>query len=109
MSLSFAQDNQRELLAVLLKAARDPAFPFRILVASRSEVTIEKFFSDCRTTEHVAVISIDDQKYQQGSREDVSDQGGAGLQKSDPGSNILKPPLRPNQPITLGRGSVIMP
>ncbi|KAF5324692.1 hypothetical protein D9611_004105 [Ephemerocybe angulata] len=34
----------RQILATLLMAARDPAFPFRILIASRPEPAIARFF-----------------------------------------------------------------
>ncbi|KAF5336034.1 hypothetical protein D9611_006206 [Ephemerocybe angulata] len=39
------EDDQREILSLLLFAASNPSFPFRILVASRPEVTIRDFFA----------------------------------------------------------------
>ncbi|KAF6742904.1 hypothetical protein DFP72DRAFT_1178707 [Ephemerocybe angulata] len=39
------EDDQREILSVLLFAASNPSFPFRILIASRPEVTIRDFFA----------------------------------------------------------------
>ncbi|KAF5336952.1 hypothetical protein D9611_002906 [Ephemerocybe angulata] len=39
------EDDQREILSLLLLAASNPSFPFRILIASRPEVTIRDFFA----------------------------------------------------------------
>ncbi|KAF6742102.1 hypothetical protein DFP72DRAFT_214598 [Ephemerocybe angulata] len=39
------EDEQREILSLLLLAATNPSFPFRILIASRPEVTIRDFFA----------------------------------------------------------------
>ncbi|KAF6742401.1 hypothetical protein DFP72DRAFT_978743 [Ephemerocybe angulata] len=39
------EDDQREILSLLLLAATNPSFPFRILIASRPEVTIRDFFA----------------------------------------------------------------
>ncbi|KAF6756515.1 hypothetical protein DFP72DRAFT_271257 [Ephemerocybe angulata] len=39
------EDDQREILSLLLLAASNPSFPFRILVASRPELTIRDFFA----------------------------------------------------------------
>ncbi|KAF6742104.1 hypothetical protein DFP72DRAFT_1054390, partial [Ephemerocybe angulata] len=39
------EDDQREILSLLLFAASNPSFPFRILIASRPEVTIRDFFA----------------------------------------------------------------
>ncbi|RXW11330.1 hypothetical protein EST38_g14525, partial [Candolleomyces aberdarensis] len=40
------EDDQIEILAVLKKAASDPDFPFRIVIASRPEHAIKRFFTD---------------------------------------------------------------
>ncbi|KAJ2916245.1 hypothetical protein MD484_g4160, partial [Candolleomyces efflorescens] len=37
--------DQTEILTTLLKAANDPSFPFQIIIASRSEPTIQSFFT----------------------------------------------------------------
>ncbi|KAF5314192.1 hypothetical protein D9611_006846 [Ephemerocybe angulata] len=43
-------DDQKEILSLLLSATSDPAFPFRVLIASRPEKAIRSFFStDGRT------------------------------------------------------------
>ncbi|KAF6742901.1 hypothetical protein DFP72DRAFT_1021571 [Ephemerocybe angulata] len=39
------EDEQREILSLLLLAATNPSFPFRILIASRPEVAIRDFFA----------------------------------------------------------------
>ncbi|KAF5323123.1 hypothetical protein D9611_009266 [Ephemerocybe angulata] len=39
------EDDQREILSLLLHASNNPSFPFRILIASRPEVTIRDFFA----------------------------------------------------------------
>ncbi|KAJ2912236.1 hypothetical protein MD484_g8175, partial [Candolleomyces efflorescens] len=39
------EDDQNEILHVLLKAANDPRFPFRIIIASRPEPTFQDFFT----------------------------------------------------------------
>ncbi|KAF6742905.1 hypothetical protein DFP72DRAFT_1021575 [Ephemerocybe angulata] len=39
------EEDQREILSILLLAATNPSFPFRILIASRPEVTIRDFFA----------------------------------------------------------------
>ncbi|KAF6750609.1 hypothetical protein DFP72DRAFT_1013104 [Ephemerocybe angulata] len=39
------EDEQREILSLLLLAATNASFPFRILIASRPEVTIRDFFA----------------------------------------------------------------
>ncbi|TEB20923.1 hypothetical protein FA13DRAFT_1742539 [Coprinellus micaceus] len=39
------EGNQREVLAALIRAAADPSFPFRLIIASRPEQHIEKYFS----------------------------------------------------------------
>jgi hypothetical protein len=38
--------DQTEILHVLLKAANDPSFPFRFIIASRPEPAIQSFFTD---------------------------------------------------------------
>jgi hypothetical protein len=38
--------DQKEILHALLKAANDPSFPFRIIIASRSEHIIQSFFNN---------------------------------------------------------------
>jgi hypothetical protein len=40
------EDDQEEVLSVLLQAVTDKAFPFRIVIASRPEVSIRRFFKD---------------------------------------------------------------
>jgi hypothetical protein len=40
------EDDQIEVLSVLLQALKDPAFPFRIVIASRPENCIRRFFTD---------------------------------------------------------------
>ncbi|RXW16150.1 hypothetical protein EST38_g9705 [Candolleomyces aberdarensis] len=40
------EDDQIEILSMLKKAASDPDFPFRIVIASRSEHSIKHFFAD---------------------------------------------------------------
>ncbi|RXW17388.1 hypothetical protein EST38_g8464, partial [Candolleomyces aberdarensis] len=40
------EDDQIEILTVLKKAASDPDFPFRIVIASRPEHAIKQFFTD---------------------------------------------------------------
>ncbi|RXW16035.1 hypothetical protein EST38_g9819 [Candolleomyces aberdarensis] len=44
--LRSKEDDQTEILSVLKKAAKDPAFPFRIVIASRPEHAIKHFFTD---------------------------------------------------------------
>lgn len=39
------EDDQLEILSTLLRCAEEPAFPFRILIASRPECTFEDFFA----------------------------------------------------------------
>ncbi|KAF5339414.1 hypothetical protein D9611_009866 [Ephemerocybe angulata] len=39
------EDEQREILSLLLLAATNPSFPFRIFIASRPEVAIRDFFA----------------------------------------------------------------
>ncbi|KAF6751378.1 hypothetical protein DFP72DRAFT_1012655 [Ephemerocybe angulata] len=39
------EDDQREILSILLFAATNPSFPFRILIASRPELTVRDFFA----------------------------------------------------------------
>ncbi|KAJ2936219.1 hypothetical protein H1R20_g875, partial [Candolleomyces eurysporus] len=41
------EDDQIEILSVLKKAASDPNFPFRIVIASRPEHAIKRFFCRC--------------------------------------------------------------
>ncbi|KAJ2914156.1 hypothetical protein MD484_g6255, partial [Candolleomyces efflorescens] len=40
------ETDQTEILHALLKAANDPSFPFRIIIASRPEPAIQSFFTD---------------------------------------------------------------
>jgi hypothetical protein len=44
------EDDQIEILSVLKKAADDPDFPFRIVIASRPEYGIKLFFTDVANT-----------------------------------------------------------
>ncbi|KAJ3501889.1 hypothetical protein NMY22_g18770 [Coprinellus aureogranulatus] len=39
------EDDQSEVLSALVQAAQDPAFPFRIVIASRPEPQIRRFFA----------------------------------------------------------------
>ncbi|KAJ3506203.1 hypothetical protein NMY22_g17329 [Coprinellus aureogranulatus] len=41
--------DQLEILSTLMYAAKDPSFPFRILIASRPEAAIRQFFQDTAT------------------------------------------------------------
>ncbi|TEB33606.1 hypothetical protein FA13DRAFT_162268 [Coprinellus micaceus] len=43
------QEDQIEVLSVLRQAINDPAFPFRVIVASRPETWIRRFFTDSAT------------------------------------------------------------
>ncbi|TEB33618.1 hypothetical protein FA13DRAFT_1790015 [Coprinellus micaceus] len=40
------QDDQLEVLSIILHAVNDPSFPFRVIVASRPETWIRRFFTD---------------------------------------------------------------
>ena len=56
------EDDHLEILALLLRAAQDPAFPFRILIASRPERVIRSFFATapaCNLTSRLLL----DQRY----------------------------------------------
>ena len=53
------QGDQVEVLSALLQAINDPAFPFRIIVASRPETWIRAFFTDSATG-HFTEIFLDD-------------------------------------------------
>ncbi|KAF6758645.1 hypothetical protein DFP72DRAFT_1064755 [Ephemerocybe angulata] len=54
--------DQLEILAVLLQAAVDPAFPFRILLASRPEPIIKNFFGTLSQKIHSQIFI--DEKYE---------------------------------------------
>ncbi|KAF6742898.1 hypothetical protein DFP72DRAFT_1178704 [Ephemerocybe angulata] len=45
LPIRLKEDDQREILSILLFAARNPSFPFRILIASRPETAIRDFFA----------------------------------------------------------------
>ena len=53
------EDDQIEVLSVLLQAIKDPAFPFRVVIASRPEHCIRRFFADV-SQERVNEIFLDD-------------------------------------------------
>ncbi|RXW17729.1 hypothetical protein EST38_g8132 [Candolleomyces aberdarensis] len=53
--------DQTEILQALLKAANDPCFPFRIIIASRPEPAIQSFFADI--TQHTTGKIFLDDKY----------------------------------------------
>ncbi|KAJ2919708.1 hypothetical protein MD484_g732, partial [Candolleomyces efflorescens] len=50
------EDDQEEILRVLLQAAVDPAFPFRIVIASRPERVFREFFN-LQSFEHLEIKS----------------------------------------------------
>ncbi|KAJ3523061.1 hypothetical protein NMY22_g11617 [Coprinellus aureogranulatus] len=52
------EKDQLEVLSVLLQAARDPAFPFKIIIASRPENWIRHFFNET-CDRHVEEIFLD--------------------------------------------------
>lgn len=56
------EQDQTEILEVLLRAAEDPYFPFRIIIASRPEHVIRQFFSGPRASALSTEIFLD-QKY----------------------------------------------
>ncbi|KAJ2919981.1 hypothetical protein MD484_g505, partial [Candolleomyces efflorescens] len=53
--------DQKEILQALLKAANDPFFPFRIIIASRPEPVIQTFFTD--VAHHISKRIFLDNKY----------------------------------------------
>ncbi|KAJ2929863.1 hypothetical protein H1R20_g7229, partial [Candolleomyces eurysporus] len=53
--------DQTEILRALLKAANDPSFPFRIIIASRPEHAIQSFFTDVAS--HTTRRIFLDEKY----------------------------------------------
>ncbi|KAJ2929844.1 hypothetical protein H1R20_g7227, partial [Candolleomyces eurysporus] len=53
--------DQTEILYALLKAANDPSFPFRIIIASRPEHVIQSFFTDVAS--HATRRIFLDEKY----------------------------------------------
>jgi hypothetical protein len=53
------EDNQTEILSVLLQALDDPAFPFQIVLASRPEPWIRRFFDSPSTAGRAAEIFLD--------------------------------------------------
>ncbi|KAJ2922532.1 hypothetical protein H1R20_g14563, partial [Candolleomyces eurysporus] len=59
--LRSKEDDQTEILSVLKKAAKDPAFPFRIVIASRPEHAIKHFFTNVANS--VARELFLDEKY----------------------------------------------
>ena len=56
--VSSETDSQREILSALSRACTDPAFPFRIIVASRPEPAIRHFFTASPTP--ILRIFLDD-------------------------------------------------
>lgn len=55
------EQDQTEILEVLLQAVQDPCFPFRIIVASRPEHAIRRFFSQETVAAHSVEIFLDNQ------------------------------------------------
>ncbi|KAJ2919980.1 hypothetical protein MD484_g504, partial [Candolleomyces efflorescens] len=55
------EGDQKEILQALLKAANDPSFPFRIIIASRPEPVIQTFFTD--VAHHISKRIFLDNKY----------------------------------------------
>lgn len=53
------EDDHREILSILLHAANDPVFPFKIIVASRPERAIREFF-DTTAKAQTRVLFLDD-------------------------------------------------
>ncbi|RXW17732.1 hypothetical protein EST38_g8131 [Candolleomyces aberdarensis] len=53
--------DQTEILHALLKAANDPSFPFRIIIASRPEHAIQSFFTNI--AQHITRKIFLDEKY----------------------------------------------
>ncbi|KAF5335293.1 hypothetical protein D9611_011679 [Ephemerocybe angulata] len=53
------EDDQREILSVLLRAATSPVFPFSVIIASRPEQVIRDFF-DTTGKDHTRVIFLDE-------------------------------------------------
>ncbi|RXW11695.1 hypothetical protein EST38_g14160, partial [Candolleomyces aberdarensis] len=56
-------EDQLEILQVLREAALDPAFPFRIVIASRPERVFREFFNDKKQKSSFAPSLILDKKY----------------------------------------------
>ncbi|KAJ2929008.1 hypothetical protein H1R20_g8089, partial [Candolleomyces eurysporus] len=56
-------EHQLEILEVLGEAALDPAFPFRIVIASRPERVFREFFNDERHKSSFAPSLVLDEKY----------------------------------------------
>ncbi|KAJ2926316.1 hypothetical protein H1R20_g10766, partial [Candolleomyces eurysporus] len=56
-------EDQLEILEVLREAALDPAFPFRIVIASRPERVFREFFNDERHKSSFAPSLVLDEKY----------------------------------------------
>ncbi|TEB34375.1 hypothetical protein FA13DRAFT_83211 [Coprinellus micaceus] len=54
------EDNHSEVLSALWAAAADPAFPFRIIVASRPERSIQSFFSKPNVKAAAKIMFLDD-------------------------------------------------
>ncbi|TEB33603.1 hypothetical protein FA13DRAFT_162232 [Coprinellus micaceus] len=53
------QEDQVEVLSLILQAIKDPAFPFRVVVASRPETWIRRFFTNTASGK-VSEIFLDD-------------------------------------------------
>jgi hypothetical protein len=53
------EDEQEEVLSILLRAVTDEAFPFRIILASRPEISIRRFFEN-QAANRYAEIFLDD-------------------------------------------------
>ncbi|KAF6754921.1 hypothetical protein DFP72DRAFT_354948 [Ephemerocybe angulata] len=53
------EDDQREILSVLLRAALDPVFPFTIIIASRPERAIRDFF-DTTAKDQTRTLFLDE-------------------------------------------------
>lgn len=53
------EDEQIEILSILLQAVQDPSFPFKIIIASRPERWIRRFFSMPLAAAHTTEIFLD--------------------------------------------------
>ncbi|KAF6755332.1 hypothetical protein DFP72DRAFT_1169592 [Ephemerocybe angulata] len=60
------EDEQIEILSAILHAAKDPSFPFVIVIASRPEMAIREFFSTSPAQEATRELFLDE-KYDPGA------------------------------------------
>ncbi|KAF6765846.1 hypothetical protein DFP72DRAFT_207595 [Ephemerocybe angulata] len=54
------EDEQREILSAILHAAKDPSFPFVVIIASRPELAIREFFNTSLTRSATRELFLDD-------------------------------------------------